>query len=33
MACSGIIVQLVYSKKLPTKVEIDAATSLTQKKG
>ena len=33
MACSSIFVQLMYSRKLTTKVELDAATSLTQKKG
>ena len=33
MACSGIIVQLVHSRKLPTKVELDAATPFTQNRG
>ena len=33
MACSGIIIQLMYSRKLPTKVEAYAATPLTQKRG
>ena len=33
MACSSIIILLAHSRKLPTKVELDAATPLTQKKG
>ena len=32
MACSGIIVQAMHSRKLPTKVEPDAATPLIKKR-